>query len=47
MPLKTYTETLLGLSQLLERRYIVFPDRDSVLDALRFSWPLDRTTDIG
>ena len=47
MPLKTYTEALHGLSQLLERRYMVFHDRDAVLDALRLSLPLDCTTGIG
>ena len=47
MPLKTYTEALRGLSQLLTRRYMVFHDRDAVLDALRLSLPLDRTTYIG
>ena len=47
MPVKTYTEALRGLSQLLARRYMVFHDRDAVLEALRLSLPLDRTTDIG
>ena len=47
MPLKTYTEALRRLSQLLARRYIVFYDRDAVLEELRLSLPLDRTTDIG
>ena len=47
MPLKTYTEALHELSQLLARRYIVFHDRDGVLEALRLSLPLDSTTDIG
>ena len=47
MPLKTYIEALRWLSQLLARRYMVFHDRDAVLDALRLSWPIDRTTDIG
>ena len=47
MPLKTYIEALRGLSQLLARRYMGFHDRDAVLDALRLSLPLDRTTDIG
>ena len=47
LPLKTYTEALRGLSQILARRYMVFHDRDSVLEALRLSLPLDRTTDIG
>ena len=47
MPLKTYNEALRGLSQLLARRYMVFHDRDAVLDAVRLSLPLDRTTDIG
>ena len=47
MPLKTYTEALRGLSQLLARRYMVFHDRDAVPDALRLSLPFDRTTDIG
>ena len=47
IPLKTYTDTLRGLSQLLARRYMVFHDRDAVLNALRLSLPLDRTTDIG
>ena len=31
----------------LDRKYIAFHDRDSVLDALRLSLPLDRTSDIG
>ena len=44
--LKTYTEALRGLSQLLARRYMVFHDRDAVLKALRLSLPLDRTTYI-
>ena len=47
MPLKTYTEALRGLSQLLARRYMVFHGCDAVLDALRLSLLLDRTTDIG
>ena len=47
MPFKTYTETLRGLSQLLAHRYIIFHDRDAVLDALRLSFPIDRKTDIG
>ena len=47
LPLKTYTEALPGLSQILTRRYMVFHDRDTVLEALRLSLPLDRTTDIG
>ena len=47
MPLKTYTEALRGLSQLIARRYMVIHDRDDVLEALRLSLPLDRTTDIG
>ena len=47
LPLKTYTEALHELSQILDRKYIAFHDRDSVLDALRLSLPLDRTTDIG
>ena len=47
MPLKTCTEALRGLSQLLPRRYIAFYDRDAVLDALRLWLLLDRTTDIG
>ena len=47
LPLKTYTEALRGLSQILARRYIIFHDRDAVLEALRLSLPLDRTTDIG
>ena len=47
MPFKTYTEGLRGLSQLLARRYMVFHDRDAVLEALRLSLPRDRTTDIG
>ena len=34
LPLKTYTEALRGLSQLLARRYMVFHDRDAVLEAL-------------
>ena len=46
LPLKTYTEALRGLSQILARRYMVFHDRDAVMDALRLSLPLDRTTDI-
>ena len=45
--LKTCTEALRGLSQILARRYMVFHDRDAVLEALRLSLPLDRTTDIG
>ena len=47
LPLKTYTEALRGLSQILARRCMVFHDRDAVLEALRLSLPLDRTTDIG
>ena len=47
MPLKTYTDALRGLSQLLARCYIVFHDRDAVLKKLRLSQPLNRTTDIG
>ena len=47
LPLKTYTETLGGLLQLLARRYMVFYDRDATLDALRLSLPVKRTTDIG
>ena len=45
--LKTYTEAMRGLSQLLARRYNVFYDRDAVLKALRLSLPIDRTTNIG
>ena len=47
LPFKTYTEALRGLSQLLARRYMVFHDGDAVLEALRLSLPLDRTTDSG
>ena len=47
LPLKTFTEALRGLSQILARRYMVFHDRDAVPKALRLSLPLDRTTDIG
>ena len=47
LPLKTYTEALRGLSQILARQYLVFHNRDAVLEALRLSLPLDRTTDIG
>ena len=47
MPLKTYIEALRWLSQLLARRYMVFHDRDAVLEALRLSLPLARTTGIG
>ena len=47
LPLKTYTEALRGLSQLLARKYMVLYDRESVLKPLRLSLPLDRTTDIG
>ena len=47
MPFNTYTEALRGLSQLLARRYIVFNERDALLESLRLSLPLDRTTDIG
>ena len=47
LPLKTYTEALRGLSQLLARRHMVFHDRDAVLKALRLSLPLNRTTNIG
>ena len=47
MPLKTYTEALRRLSQLLARRYMVYHNRDAVLDAQPLSLPLDRTTDIG
>ena len=47
LPLKSYTEALRELSLLLARRYMVFYDRESVLDALRLSLPLDRTTDVG
>ena len=46
LPVKTYTEALRGLSQLLARRYMVFYDRDATLDALRLSLPVKRTTDI-
>ena len=35
------------LSALLTQRYMVYNDRDAVLDALRFALPLDRTTDVG
>ena len=35
LPLKTYTEALRGLSQRLERRYMVFHDLDAVLEGLR------------
>ena len=35
LPLKTFTEALRGLSQILARRYLVFYDREAVLDALR------------
>ena len=38
---------LRDLSALLTRRYMVFYDRDAVLDALRFTLPLERTTDVG
>ena len=47
LPLTTYTEALHELSQILDPKYIAFHDRDSVLDALRLSLPLDRTTAIG
>ena len=47
LPLKTYIEALRGLSQILARRYMVFQDRDAVLEVLRLSLLLDRTTDIG
>ena len=47
LPLKTYSEALRGLSQILARRYMVFHDCDTVLEALHLSLPLDRTTDIG
>ena len=47
LPLKTYTEALRGLSQLLVCRYMVLYDRDATLDALRLSLPIKRTTDIG
>ena len=47
MPLKAYTDTLRGMSQLLASKYMVFHDRDVVMDALRLSLPLDRTTHIG
>ena len=47
LPLKTYTEALHELSQILYRKYIAFHDRDNVLDSLRLSLLLDRTTDIG
>ena len=47
LPLKTYAEALRGLSQILAGQYIIFYDRDAVLDSLRLSLPLDRTTDIG
>ena len=47
LPLKTYTEVLHDLCQILDRKYIDFHDRDSVLDALRLPRPLDSTTDIG
>ena len=47
LPLKTYTQALRERSQLLAIRYMVFHDRDAVLEALRLSLPLDRTTDIG
>ena len=45
VPLKTYTEALRGLSQILARRYMVFHDRVRVFKALSLSLPLDRTTD--
>ena len=47
LPLKTSTEALGGLSQILARWYMVFHDRDAVLETLRLSPPLYRTTDIG
>ena len=46
-PFKQYREMVPDLSALLTRRYMVFYDRDSVLDALRFALPLERTTDVG
>ena len=47
LPLKSYTEAIRDLSRLLVRKYMVFYDRDTVLDALRLSLPLKRTTDLG
>ena len=46
-PLKQYTEMVRDMSALLTRRYMVFYDRDAVLDALLFALPLERTTDVG
>ena len=45
--LKQYMEMVRYLSALLKRRYLVFYDRDAVLDALRFALALKRTTDVG
>lgn len=47
LPLTTYTEALRGLPQFLERRYMVFYDRDATLDAPRLSLSVKRTTHIG
>ena len=47
LPLKSYTEARRELSLLLSRRYMVFYDREIVLNALRRSLPLDRTIDVG
>ena len=47
LPLNSYTEALRELSLLLARRSMVFNARESVLDALRLSLPLDRKTDVG
>ena len=43
----SYSKALRELSLLLARRYMVFYDRESVLDALRLSLSIDCTTDIG
>ena len=46
-PLEQSTEMVRDLSALLTRRYMVFYDREAVLDVLRFALPLERTTDVG
>lgn len=45
LPLISYTEALSEMSQMLVRRYMLFYDRESVLNALRLSLPLNRATD--
>ena len=46
-PLKQYTGMVRDLSALLTHGYMVFYDRDAVLDALLFALPLERTCYVG